>query len=153
MNEDELSAELDALVGASGDREQRGARIAAAIRRFGGYRWAGIYDVTENEIAAVGWAGPGPPAHPRFPRERGLCGAAVAARETVVARDVTTDPRYLTTHTTTRSEIVVPVFRGGAVVGLIDVESERRDAFGEADKQLLEHCAGVIARLWETADR
>jgi putative methionine-R-sulfoxide reductase with GAF domain len=71
VNEKELMAELaDAL-------EQSAARLAAAIRRFGDYRWVGIYEVSAEEIGVVGWDGPGPPAHPRFPRTEGLCGAAV----------------------------------------------------------------------------
>ena len=152
MNEAELNAELVASSTARDDRQRRAERIAAAIRRFGGYRWVGVYEVTPDEIAVVGWDGPAAPAHPRFSRGHGLCGAAVAAGEPVVVGDVAADPRYLTTHTTTRSEIVVPVFEDGAVVGLIDVESERPDAFGESDKQLLERCAAVIAPLWR-ADR
>lgn len=57
--------------------EQSAARLAAAIRRFGDYRWVGIYEVSAEEIGVVGWDGPGPPAHPRFPRTEGRCGAAV----------------------------------------------------------------------------
>jgi putative methionine-R-sulfoxide reductase with GAF domain len=144
----ELTDELAEIVGAAEDRQQRGARVAAAIRGFGGYRWVGIYDVGADEIAVVAWDGPGPPAHPRFPRTEGLCGAAAAGAAAVVIGDVTADPRYLTTHRTTRSEIVVPVFRDDVVVGLIDVESERLDAFGERDQQLLERCAAVIEPLW-----
>lgn len=148
MSEPELTAELVASSTAGDDRAQRAARIAASIRRFGGYRWVGVYDVTAEEIAVVAWDGPVAPSHPRFPRNQGLCGAAVAAGEPIVVGDVAADPRYLTTHPTTRSEIVVPVFRDGAIVGLIDVESERPDAFGDSDRQLLEHCAAVIVPLW-----
>jgi L-methionine (R)-S-oxide reductase len=148
MNEAELTAELVASTTAAEDREGRAERIAAAIRRFGGYRWVGVYDVGEDEVAVVGWDGPAAPTYPRFPRERGLCGAAVATGQPIVVADVAADPRYLTTHTTTRSEIVVPVFDGGAVVGLIDVESERPDAFGQSDTQLLERCAAVVMPLW-----
>ena len=152
MNEAELNAELVASSTARDDRQRRAERVAASIRRFGGYRWVGVYDVTSDEITVVGWYGPAAPTHPRFPRSQGLCGAAVAAGEPVVVGDVAADPRYLTTHTTTRSEVVVPVFHDGAVVGLIDVESERPDAFGESDKQVLERCAAVIGPLWR-ADR
>ena len=152
MNEAELAAELVTSSTASDDRERRAERIAASIRRFGGYRWVGVYDVSDDEIEVVGWDGPAAPTYPRFPRGRGLCGAAVAAGEPVVVGDVTADPRYLTTHTTTRSEIVVPVFREGVVVGLIDVESERGNAFGEGDRQLLERCAAVILPLWRESD-
>jgi L-methionine (R)-S-oxide reductase len=151
MDQDELTLALAALTDSGDDREQRAAGVAAAIRRFGDYRWVGIYDVTEDEIAVVGWDGPGPPAHPRFARAQGLCGAAVAAREPVIVGDVSADTRYLTTHSTTRSEIVVPVVAGDVVVGLIDVESERANAFGNRDEQLLEHCAEVIAPLWRTS--
>ncbi|MDQ3997268.1 MAG: GAF domain-containing protein [Gemmatimonadota bacterium] len=150
MNEADLTAELVARSTAADDRRRRAARVAATVRRFGGYRWVGVYDVTADQIAVIGWSGPAPPAHPRFPREHGLCGAAVAAGEAVIVGDVAADPRYLTTHTTTRSEIVVPVFRGGVVVGLIDVESERPNDFGESDRQLLERCAAVIVPLWRT---
>ena len=149
MNEAALTAELVAISTAAADRERRADRIAAAIRRFGGYRWVGVYDVTCDEIAVVGWNGPAAPTHPRFPREQGLCGAAIVTGEPVVVGDVTADARYLTTHTTTLSEIVVPVIGDGSVVGVIDVESERLDAFGESDRNLLKRCASVIVPLWQ----
>jgi L-methionine (R)-S-oxide reductase len=151
MNEAELTAELVASSTGADDRQRRAERIAAAIRRFGGYRWVGVYDVMPEEIAVVGWDGPAAPTYPHFPRAQGLCGAAVAAGEPVIVADVTADPRYLTTHATTRSEIVVPVLHENAVVGLIDVESERANAFGESDKQLLELCAMAIVPLWRCA--
>ena len=46
----------------------RAAAVAAVIRRFGSYRWVGLYDVGREQISLLGWDGPGPPAHPRFPR-------------------------------------------------------------------------------------
>ena len=148
MNDAELTAELVEASAGGGERRNRAAGVAAAIRRFGKYRWVGVYDVGAAEIAVVGWDGPAPPTHRRFPRSQGLCGAAVASGAPVVVGDVPADPRYLTTHSTTRSEIVVPVFRGGEVVGLVDVESERPDAFGGGDRRLLERCAALIAPLW-----
>jgi len=148
VNRDELTRELVEAGAAFGERRARAERVAAAIRRFGGYRWVGIYDVGPEEIAVVAWDGPGPPAHLRFPRSAGLGGAAVAARRPLVVGDVTADARYLTTHDSTRSELVVPVFDGGAPVGLIDVESEIPNAFAADDAQLLERCAALILPLW-----
>ncbi len=141
---------LRAIVSLAGDRVGRARRIAAAIRGAGEYRWAGIYDVTAEEIAILAWNGPGPPTHLRFPASQGLCGAAVSSRSTVIASDVSKDPRYLTTLGTTRSEIIVPVLAsdGAAVRGLIDVESERADAFGADDRRLLEECAAALRPLW-----
>jgi L-methionine (R)-S-oxide reductase len=145
VNEGQLTAELAEAMGDDSNRDGFAARVARAIRRYGGYRWVGVYRVGAEEIRLLGWDGPGPPAHPRFPRTEGLSGAAVATGKAVIVGDVRTDPRYLTTHPTTRSEIVVPVVRGGLVVGLIDVESERPQAFGGSDQKLMERCAAMIA--------
>jgi GAF domain-containing protein len=123
--------------------------MADRIRETGDYRWVGIYAVGREEISVIGWSGPEAPAHPRFPKDRGLCGAAAAGGSTVVVRDVAEDPRYLTTFGSTRSEIVVPVKRAtGEVVGLIDVESEKLDAFTSEDRRLLERLASEVAGLW-----
>jgi L-methionine (R)-S-oxide reductase len=144
----------DALAGDLG-RADKAARVAALIRRAGGYRWVGLYAVTGREIAAVGWSGPGAPAHPRFPVTQGLSGAAVAARRAVVVNDVSADPRYLTAFATTLSEAIVPVVDPGtgAVVGTLDVESAERDAFTDADRQALEECAAALPDLFAGAGR
>jgi GAF domain-containing protein len=151
MRETELVAALSAAASGEDRRNGRAARAAAAIRRFGGYRWVGLYDVAEDQIAIIGWDGPGAPAHPRFPRSEGLSGAAVSTGEVVIVGDVATDPRYLTTHATTRSEIVVPVLGRETVVGLIDVESEVLDAFDDGDGAFLRRCAAWLAPLWGLA--
>jgi L-methionine (R)-S-oxide reductase len=130
-------------------RAAQAVRIAELIRQAGSYRWVGIYAVTEREIAAIGWSGPGAPAHPRFPVTQGLSGAAVVTRRAVVVNDVTADPRYLTAFASTLSEAIVPVVDpdAGTVVGTLDVESGERDAFTDADRQALERCAAALAGL------
>ena len=133
------------LVGREARRMERARLIAEAIRSARGYRWVGIYEVTKEEIAAVGWTGTEAPTHPRFPITQGLYGAAVESRAPVVVGDVREDPRYLTTFGSTRSEIVVPVMdAAGRVTGLIDVESEHHNAFHDEDMQFLQSCAGEI---------
>lgn len=106
MNEATLVAELAAISSAPEERDHRAMRVTATIRRFCGYRWVGIYDVCADEIAVLGWDGPAPPAHPRFGRSHGHCGAAVAAGAAIVVGEVAADSRYLTTHPSTRSEVV-----------------------------------------------
>jgi GAF domain-containing protein len=142
--------ELRRTLESGANRHEKARRVAEVIRETGGYRWVGIYEVTAEEIAVVGWNGPGAPAHPRFPVSQGLCGAAVVARATVVVGDVTKDARYLTTLGSTQSEIVVPVLDAArsAVVGLVDIESERVDAFGEDDKKFIQECASLLAPLF-----
>jgi len=125
-------------------------RLAERIRESGHYRWVGIYAVGRHEISDIGWSGPAPPVHPRFPKDRGLCGAAAASGRTVVVKDVAKDPCYLETLTTTRSEIVVPVKRpSGEVVALIDVESDKPDAFGSEDRRKLKEFSLRAADFWK----
>jgi putative methionine-R-sulfoxide reductase with GAF domain len=110
-------------------------------------RWVGLYGVTDQEITAIGWSGPGAPAHPHFLVTQGLSGAAVATGRAVVVNDVTADPRYLTAFASTLSEAIVPVVDPGTdtLVGTLDVENAERDAFTDADRQALVGCA---AALW-----
>ena len=148
-DENRLIEELRLIVGGDDSLARQARRIAGAIRSAGRYRWVGVYEVTAKEIAILGYAGDAEPAHPRFPRTQGLCGAAVASGETVVVGDVTADPRYLTTFGSTRSEIVVPILRAGAVVGVLDVESDRSEAFGHDDRAQLEVAATLLATEWD----
>jgi GAF domain-containing protein len=143
-------AALEADAASDAPRVARAGRAAEVIRRAGGYRRVGLYDVTDVEIAVIAWSGPNPPSHPRFPRRQGLNGAAVAAQRPVVVQDVSKDPRYLPTLDDTRGEMIVPVRdRGGAVVGTIDVESAAVHAFRDEDATLLEQCALALRPLWE----
>jgi putative methionine-R-sulfoxide reductase with GAF domain len=132
---------LSRVMEGNGDRCVKAAGVAEAIRRGGGYRWVGIYEVTEDEIAILAFSGPDAPTYPRFPITQVRSGAAVSSGETVVVGDVREDPRYLSAFGSTRSEIIVPVVDGGKVVGTIDVESEQEDSFTEADRAALEQCA------------
>ena len=150
MDDSLFLEEISYVLEDDGDRRQKAAAIAGAIRRAGPYRWVGLYEVSEAEISNLGFDGPGPPAHPRFPVTRGLSGSAVASGESVVANDVRKDPRYLTAFGSTRSEIIVPVLdrTGQKVLGTIDVESERVGAFSEEDRAALERCATAVAGLF-----
>jgi hypothetical protein len=89
-------SDIHAVPGSNTRRSDKAVKIAEVIRQAGSYRWVGLYEVTEQEIAAIGWSGPGAPVYPRLPVTQGLSGAAVAARKAVVVDDVTADPRYLT---------------------------------------------------------
>ena len=146
-----LLNQIQTVLESSDDRQTKAERIAEPIRHFRNYRWVGIYDVDEKEIVAIAWSGQGAPAFPRFPVSKGLSGEAVASRSTIISNDVENDSRYLTAFGSTQSEIIVPVIspRTGAVTGTIDVESERKNAFTDADSKLLEECARELTLLWE----
>ena len=118
---EEVLRGIDEVLASNLARADKAARVAALIREAGRYRWVGLYAVGEREITAIGWSGPGAPAHPRFPVGQGLSGAAVASRRAVVVNDVTADPRYLTAFSSTLSEAIIPVLDPGTgtVVGTL----------------------------------
>jgi GAF domain-containing protein len=128
----------------------RARGIAGAIREATGYRWVGVYRVGRGEVEILGWSGGGPPAYATFPVTEGLTSSAVTTGRTVVSNDTRNDPRYLTAFSSTRSEIIVPILhpRTQAVVGTIDVESDRTNAFDDEDRQALERCARAMAALY-----
>jgi len=152
MKRDKLMMDLHSLVSTAKDRVATFQDIAELLRSSGSYRWVGLYDVdyTAGVVKNTVWSGPSAPEYPMFPITKGLTSAAISFGKTVNARDVEADPRYLTAFGTTRSEIVVPVFDGTSesVVGTIDVESEKPNAFTDDVQTLLEACSRVIRPLW-----
>ena len=74
-------------------------------------------------------------------------GAAAQSGQTEIVNDVDADPRYLACFSTTRSEIVVPIFAAGAVVGEIDVDGSDLGSFDETDARFLEEIAALLAPL------
>jgi aromatic-L-amino-acid/L-tryptophan decarboxylase len=152
MTQDTLQT-LREIVAGPGDRAEKARSLAKVIRMSSDCRWVGLYDVdiTRGEVSNLAWSGDGPPAHARFGVTEGLTAAAAASRQTVNVGDVTRDPRYLTAFATTRSEIIVPVLlddRSPVVVGTIDVESDRVDAFDDVTQAFLEASARVLRPLW-----
>lgn len=138
--------ELGAFMLAGGCTKKRTKEVAEMIRTARDYRWVGIYKVTPKEFAIMAGTGDEPPAYPRFPLTQGLCAAALESKEAIMVGDVRKDSRYLPTFHTTRSEIIVPIVNEQMhVVGMLDAESERTNAFGKDDRQFLERAAGIIA--------
>jgi len=108
------------------------------------YSWVGIYLVDGEELVLGPFLGK-PSPHTRIPLGKGICGAAVTAKATIIVDDVNADPRYLACSIETKSEIVVPIMNGAEVLGEIDIDSDQPAAFGEADRVLLEQVAALLS--------
>ncbi len=138
-------------IAASGDdRREKARRLAERIQTLGDYRWVGVYDVGAEQVSIIAWSGPSAPEFPTFPVSKGLTGTAIEQKKTLVVGDVRNDPRYLKAFGSTLSEIIVPVLdpSGERVIGTVDVESERANAFGAHDRQMIEQCAQAALPLW-----
>ena len=130
-------------------RPEKARSLAQLVQARRLFHWVGLYDVSDTHISAIAWTGADAPAYPTFPITHGLNGAAVAERRAVVVQDVSKDARYLTTFGATKAEAIFPVLSAdGTVVGTIDVESDRVNAFTSEDVTFLQKCALLLAPLW-----
>ena len=154
-NSTKLLQDLGAFILAAPKEPDSLKKAAEMVRAERNYRWIGIYKIERGDFVILAGTGDEPPAYPRFPKTQGLCGAVAESGETLIVGDVRKDPRWLPAFWTTHSEIVVPMIceSNGQVVGVIDVESDKRNAFSEDDRDFLEHVAGVMARRLCTAKK
>ncbi|ARJ70748.1 GAF domain-containing protein [Paracoccus contaminans] len=102
------------------------------------FDWTGFYRVVAPSLLKIG---PYQGGHGCLviPFARGVCGAAARTRQTQLVPDVDAFPGHIACASSTRSEIVVPVLgRGGRLIGVLDIDSNRPDAFTDQDRRALE---------------
>ena len=131
-----LLPQIRALVEGETDRVANLANIVAALRQQFGWLWVGFYLVKGRELVV----GPfqGPVACTRIAPGRGVCGTSWQEERTLIVPDVEKFPGHIACSSLSRSEIVVPVFDRGEVVGVLDVDSTALNTFDEEDKRWLE---------------
>jgi L-methionine (R)-S-oxide reductase len=118
------------------------ANISAALKEQFNWWWVGFYWVQEDELVL----GPfqGPVACTRIKKARGVCGAAWEQGKTLLVEDVEKFPGHIACSSASKSEIVVPVFKNGIIVGVLDVDSELLAHFDETDQLYLEKIVALI---------
>ena len=119
------------------------ANTAALIPMFfDRINWAGFYLFDEKELVL----GPfwGKPACVRIPLGKGVCGAAAAARETIIVDDVHKFPGHIACDSASMSEIVVPMVKNGRLIGVLDIDSPEPARFSQKDKELFEVLAKIL---------
>ena len=140
--------ELRAAIAAAHNPSEALQQVVESLHhRFDRYNWVGIYWLEGEELVLGPWTGPQATEHTRIPIGQGVCGAAARSGKTEIVADVNADPRYLACFASTRSEIVVPIFAEGRVVGEIDVDGDQPGAFDRADALFLEELGALIAPL------
>ncbi len=108
------------------------------------FDWVGIYLREGEELVLTAWDGPEATQHVRVPMGQGICGLAARTGETVIVDDVNANDRYLACFPQTRAEIVVPLLLGQEVIGEIDIDSDTRAAFTQANRDLIEEAASAL---------
>jgi L-methionine (R)-S-oxide reductase len=125
--------------------------VEAMARELPHYSWTGFYMLDRNdpETLVLGPFVGDPTPHIRIPVTQGICGAAVAMGKTVIVDDVYSDPRYLSCSIKTKSEIVVPIYAHGKIIGELDIDSHNPAAFTEEDRVFLEETASIVGKYIE----
>ncbi|MCC6620558.1 MAG: GAF domain-containing protein [Deltaproteobacteria bacterium] len=150
---DEVLARIALLVDGEDDWIAALSTAACELHHaFGWFHWTGFYRRRAGADLLV--VGPYQGGHGclRITFDRGVCGAAARTRATQRVPDVAAFPGHIACSSTTRSEIVVPLFAGGdpagEVVAVLDVDSDLPEAFSEIDQAALERLAAMLGRLW-----
>ncbi len=116
------------------------------------YNWVGFYMLEPGAnppMLALGKFQGAMTPHTRIALNQGICGAAASSGKTIVVDDVRNDARYLACSIETRSEIVVPIFVQGQIVGELDIDSHFLSAFTDEDRALVEYCAQLVGQRLE----
>lgn len=139
----QLTQQAQALVHGERDRVANAANLAALVyHALPQLNWVGFYFYDGQELVV----GPfqGHPACVRIALGRGVCGTAAITRKTQVVPDVEMFPGHIPCDSASRSELVVPLFRGGELIGVFDLDSPVLSRFDDEDQRGLEAIARVF---------
>jgi GAF domain-containing protein len=139
----ELAAQLESLLAGEPDAIANAANTAALIfQTVPDLNWAGFYFLREQDELVLG-PFQGRPACVRIAAGRGVCGVAVARRQSVLVEDVHAFPGHIVCDTASRSELVAPLMRDGRVLGVLDLDSPRPSRFDAEDQAGIERLAAI----------
>jgi L-methionine (R)-S-oxide reductase len=143
---DEARQQLSGLMHGESDLIANAANFSAFLNeQLDTINWLGFYFLQGRELVL----GPfqGRPACVRIPVGRGVCGTAVSERRTQVVADVHAFPGHIACDLRSRSEIVVPLWSGDEVVGVLDIDSPVTDRFGPVEVEYIEALAQRFCEL------
>lgn len=127
--------QIKALVEGEDDLIANLANVCAALKEQFGWFWVGFYLVKDDELVL----GPfqGPVACARIKKGKGVCGASWQREEVLVVPNVDEFPGHIACASASKSEIVLPFYLHGQIVGVLDVDSEYLSHFDDVDSEYL----------------
>ncbi len=137
-----LYKQIVAVVEGENDIIAQMANVAAMIHHTFGFWWTGFYRVLADELVLGPYQGP--LACSRIKFGRGVCGTAWKEETTQVVPDVEKFPGHIACSSASKSEIVVPLFRGNNVIAVLDIDSEHLSTFDDTDRVWLERIVKLL---------
>ncbi|MBL0742252.1 GAF domain-containing protein [Chryseolinea lacunae] len=140
-----LIPQLESLVTGEPDLVANLSNIAAALKQTLNFFWVGFYIVKNDQLVL----GPfqGPIACTRINFGKGVCGTSWKEQKTILVPDVEAFPGHIACSSASKSEIVLPAFKGGNVALVLDVDSDVLNDFDETDQRELEKVMRLIETL------
>ena len=137
-----LLPQIKAVVEEEPDFIANMANVAAMLHETFGFWWTGFYRVVGEALVL----GPfqGPMACTRIRKGRGVCGTAWAEETTQVVPDVEQFPGHIACSSASRSEIVVPVWKAGTLIAVLDIDSAQLATFDDTDRRYLEQIVQLL---------
>lgn len=146
-----LLEDVAAIVVGDGANEEKALNVCALLRdRVPYYDWVGFYLVdpnAERELVLGPFVGD-PTEHTRIAFGKGICGQAAETGQPFVVQDVSQETNYLACSVHVKSEIVVPMFKAGALIGELDIDSHTLAPFTEEDEAFLKAVCDAAAKLF-----
>jgi L-methionine (R)-S-oxide reductase len=141
---EELLPQIKHLLENETDLTANLANISAVLKEVFGFFWVGFYLVQGDELVL----GPfqGNLACTRIRKGRGVCGSSWVTGQTILVPDVAQFPGHIACSSQSQSEMVVPIFHFGEVVGVLDIDSYKINDFDQTDAFYLEQLANLISR-------
>jgi len=146
-----LLPQIESLVEGENDLIANIANICSALKySLDGFFWVGVYFKKGNELVL----GPfqGTVACTRIKIPDGVCGKAVQAKAAIIVGDVNKFPGHIACSSDSKSEIVVPIFKGDGVSAVLDVDSDKFANFNDTDKYYLEKIGRLISELMNSSN-
>lgn len=140
---EQLADQARGLLHGESDRTANAANLASLVfHALPGLNWVGFYFWDGRELVV----GPfqGLPACVRIALGKGVCGTAASTRKTQRVADVDAFPGHIPCDSASRSELVVPLYRGDELIGVFDLDSPELDRFDEDDQRGLERIAALF---------
>lgn len=140
-----LIPQIKGLVTGEPDQIANLANICAALKQQFNWLWIGFYLVKEDTLVL----GPfqGPIACTRIAKGQGVCGSAWAQQQVLIVPDVDAFPGHIACSSASKSEIVLPLYKNGECVGVLDIDSELYNQFDEVDAQYLQQIIEIAEQV------
>jgi L-methionine (R)-S-oxide reductase len=143
-----LLSDINNISSQKSDKSQKLWSICKLLQtKISYYNWVGFYLVdpaSPQELVLGPYVGE-PTEHSRIPFGKGICGQAASQEKTFIVQDVSKENNYLSCSLDVKSEIVVPIFKNGKIIGELDIDSHDLEPFDENDNRFLDKVCGFVS--------